>query len=144
MTGGAAPSRPARRRLLGVAAGVALAASVSAVLSPGLRCSSADLAQAREGTARAGADGTQEIALVAERGEYRPNVVHARAGAPLRLRVLVHEGGACARRLLVPDLHAALDLPDAGSTELLLPAAARGSYLFTCEGRMVKGVLVLD
>jgi plastocyanin domain-containing protein len=132
-----------RRRLLGALAALA-AAGAAAAVAQALRAPPAALARARTGRAAPGPDGVQTAALVVERGEYRPNVVHARAGAPLRLRVAVHDRSACATRLLVPDLGIDLTLAAGGDAVAVLPAARPGSYVFTCAERMVKGVLVLE
>jgi plastocyanin domain-containing protein len=116
----------------------------AAAVSQALRAPPAALARARTGHASAAGDGIQTAALSLERGEYRPNVIHARAGAPLRLRITVRDRSACATRLLVPDLGVDLALVPGGEVETLLPAPRPGSYLFTCGERMVKGVLVLE
>lgn len=132
-----------RRRLLAALAALAGLGAAAAV-AQALRAPPAALARARTGRAAPGADGVETVSLVLERGEYRPNVVHARAGVPLRLRVLSRERGACGVRLLVPDLGVDLALVPGGEAAATLPAARPGSYLFTCEERMVKGVLVLE
>ena len=64
--------------------------------------------------------------------------------ASLRLRVSRRERHSCTDRLLVPDL--GLDFPIAAgeAADLLVPAAPRGQYLFTCGQRMVKGVLLFE
>lgn len=128
---------------------VALGAAAAAILAAGaaveaLRAPSADLATARPGSAVAAPDGVQTVELVGAAGEYRPNVIHARAGAPLRLRVTLHDAHACETRLLAPDLGVDLPLRAGGTVEVVLPPARAGSYLFTCEMRMVKGVLVYE
>jgi plastocyanin domain-containing protein len=132
-----------RRRLLAALAGVA-ALGAAAAVADALRARPAALAQARFGRADPGADGVQRVELVVAGGEYRPNVVRARAGAPLRLRVEVRGRDGCATRLLVPDLGVDLALVEGGVAEATVPAARPGSYVFTCAERMVKGVLVLE
>jgi len=132
-----------RRRLLAALAALA-ALGAAAAVADALRARPAALAQARFARAETGPDGVQRVDLVVAAGEYRPNVVRARAGAPLRLRVEVRERHGCATRLLVPDLGVDLALPAGGAAEATVPAAAPGSYVFTCAERMVKGVLVLE
>jgi plastocyanin domain-containing protein len=132
-----------RRRLFaGLAAAAALAAAWA--VTDAIRAPPAALARARSGRADTAADGVQTLELRSEAGEYRPNVVHARAGAPLRLRVVVRDRSACATRLLVPDLGVDLALVAGGAAEIVLPPAPAGSYVFTCAQKMVKGVLVLE
>jgi plastocyanin domain-containing protein len=132
-----------RRRLLsGLAAVAALGAA--AAVAQALRAPPAALARARTGAAAPGPDGAQTIDLAIERGEYRPNVVRARAGQELRIRVASRDRSACATRLLVPDLRVDLPLVPGGEAVAIVPAPAPGSYLFTCEARMVKGVIVVE
>jgi plastocyanin domain-containing protein len=119
----------------------ALAAAL--VLTRGLRAPAADLLHAVEGTARPGADGVPEIALVARAGEWVPNVIHAVAGAPLRLRLSRAAAHGCDDAIVVPDLRLELEVPAGGEATHTLPPS-RGSYLFTCRARMVKGVLLFE
>jgi plastocyanin domain-containing protein len=102
------------------------------------------LQRAVEGHAATGPDGVSVLALRSLGGEYEPNVIHAAAGHPLRLRVTSHQRHACGDRLLFPDLGADFELPAAGDAELLLQAAPAGAYLFTCGMRMVKGVVLFE
>ena len=100
------------------------------------------LQRAREGAARPTADGVQEATLLGRAGEYDPNVVHGRAGLRLRLRVRAEPHG-CATRFIAPDL--GVDVPlSPPETAVEIPAAPAGQYLFTCEMRMAKGVLLLE
>ncbi len=133
----------ARRAAAAASAAVAIAAAAF-VLRGALSPHPAELASASEGRARAGPDGVQEIALVSERGAYAPNVLHARANAPLRLRVAVRDPHSCSTRILVPDLKLDLDLPARGEATAIIPPAPPGAYVFTCEMRMVKGVIYFE
>lgn len=137
------PGRRARSALLGLG-GLAAIAALVPLLWSALRPSHPALARAREGFARPVPGGAQEIALLARGGEYEPNVIHARAGVPLRLQITRHERHSCSEELLVPDLGVELALPTAGTEPFTLPAAPRGEYLFTCGSKMVKGVLLLE
>jgi plastocyanin domain-containing protein len=132
-----------RRRALAALAVVAMLGAALAV-AQAIRARPAALAQARTGRAEGGADGRQQVTLAVVAGEYRPNVVHARAGAPLLLRVEVRGRNGCATRLLVPDLGVDLALVEGGAAETVVPATRAGSYVFTCAERMVKGVLVFE
>jgi plastocyanin domain-containing protein len=100
--------------------------------------------RAKTGVAKLGADGVQELTVEVANGVYRPNVLLAKAGVPLRLHVVVRERHSCATKLLVPDLKLDFDLPTQGAADLLIPAAPAGSYLFTCGMKMVKGSLVME
>lgn len=132
--------RPRLLRALAVLA----ALGASGAIAQALLARPAALARARTGRAAPAADGIQTAGLALSRGEYVPNVVHARAGAPLRLRVELADRSACGTRLLVPDLGVDLALVPGGSAEVVVPPGRPGTYPFTCAERMVKGVLVLE
>lgn len=102
------------------------------------------LDRARPGAAAAAPDGAQEVTVEVANGIYEPNVIRAKAGVPLRLRVTVRERHSCATKLLVPDLGLAFDLPPGGTTVLTIPASKAGAYLFVCGMKMVKGSIVLE
>jgi plastocyanin domain-containing protein len=132
-----------RRRAL-VALSFVAALGAALAVTHALRARPAALAEVREGRAAAGVDGLQRVALEVAAGQYRPNLVHAKAGAPLLLRVEVRDRNGCATRLLVPDLGVDLALVEGGAAEIVVPPARPGSYVFTCAARMVKGVLVFE
>jgi Cu+-exporting ATPase len=100
--------------------------------------------RARPARTRVAGDGLQEITVEIANGVYAPNVLKAKAGVPLRLRVIVRDRHSCATKLLVPDLKLDFDLLAPGSVDLLVPAAKPGSYLFTCGMKMVKGTIVVE
>ncbi len=123
--------------LLGM--GLVIAIAVGAILA-----APAVFDRAKVGQATIAADGVQEITVQVAQGVYRPNVLRAKANAPLRLRLQVHELHSCSTKLLVPDLKLDFDLPTPGSIDLTIPASPAGSYLFTCGQKMVKGSIVLE
>lgn len=133
----------AGRLALGGAAAAALVA-VAWLAADARRGNPWGLQHAVEGTAQAGPDGVQVLQTTAAGGAYRPNVLHARAGRPLRLQVERRGADRCAEHLLVPDLKLDLALPPDGLATLEVPAAPPGAYLFTCGDAMVKGVLLLE
>jgi plastocyanin domain-containing protein len=135
------PSKPSPRFFLFALGGVALLAVIAiAALTAGPSV----LDRARRGEATFAADGVQEIQVRVAQGVYTPNVIFAKAGRPLRIRVEVRERHSCATKLLVPDLKLDFDLPPQGTVDVLVPAAPAGSYLFTCGKKMVKGSIVLE
>ena len=134
-------SKPSRRVF--VAAGIGLVV-IAAIVVATLATGPSSLDRAREGTAVRGADGMQEVTVRVAGGVYTPNVIHAKAGEPLRIRVEIRERHSCATKLLVPDLKLDFDLPGQGSVDLLIPAAQASSYLFTCGMKMVKGSIVFE
>ena len=134
-------TKPIPRVLLFALGGLALIAVIAVgalTAGPGV------LDRARRGEAWVAPDGVQQIDVRVAQGVYTPNVLRAKAGRPLRLRVEVQERHSCATKLLVPDLKLDFELPPGGSTDLLVPAAPPGAYLFTCGKKMVKGSIVLE
>lgn len=123
--------------LLGM--GLVIAIAVAAILAAPVVFD-----RARVGRATIAADGVQEVTVQVAQGVYRPNVLQAKANAPLRIRVEVQERHSCATKLLIPDLKLDFDLPTAGTVDLVIPASPAGSYLFTCGMKMVKGSIVLE
>ncbi len=143
MTDPATPpaAKPQPRIVLLALAGIAVLAIIAiAAMTAGPGA----LDRARRGEATRAADGVQEIQVSVAQGVYTPNVLRAKAGQPLRLRVEVRERHSCATKLLIPDLKADFDLPPGGTVDLMLPAAPAGAYLFTCGQKMVKGSIVLE
>ncbi|HSN91859.1 MAG TPA: cupredoxin domain-containing protein [Anaeromyxobacteraceae bacterium] len=131
------------RRAGAIAAALVGAAVLVAVAAPLVR-RPGSLEEVRPGVAGPGPDGVQTLSVEVERGAYVPNLLHARAGQPLRLRIRVRDAHACSTRLLVPDLGLDLTLPERGEIEFLLPPAPAGAHVFTCGMKMVKGVLSLE
>lgn len=134
----------ARSRRLPAALALGAALVAGGAVAHALSARPAALDRARPGSAVAFADGLQTATLSVERGAYRPNVVHVRSGVPLRLRVESRDPGACATRLLVPDLGVDLALRAGEVAVATVPAPRAGSYVFTCAERMVKGVLIVE
>lgn len=132
-----------RRRAAALGA-IAFAILAAAAAGTALLAPSSALDRARQGRAVTSPSGVQVVDLVAEDGVYAPNVVHVRAGAPLRLRVTVRDRHACETRLLVPDLGVDLALVAGGTAEVTVPAPAPGAHVFTCAMKMVKGTLVVE
>jgi Cu+-exporting ATPase len=135
-------SRGPRRTALAVA--VLAAAGAALAAGRALRAAPAALDRARPGSASTGAAGEQRVALELAGGVYTPNVVHVRAGAPVRLRVAARDRHGCAARLLVPDLGVDLALVPGGVAEVVLPAPRPGGHVFTCGDKMVKGTIVAE
>lgn len=136
------PPQRAPSRLIGFAfAGLLI---IAVIVASALTAGPAVFDRARKGEAVRAADGVQELRVQVANGVYAPNVLRAKAGEPLRLRVEVRERHSCATQLLIPDLGLEFELPGPGDVDLLLPAAPAGSYLFTCGLKMVKGSIVLE
>lgn len=137
-----APPPSSQRRLVLIAfAGVALVLAIAGIA---ILAAPAALDRASPAVATTGSDGVQEVTVEIANGVYRPNILKARPGAPLRIHLVVRDRHSCATKLLVPDLGLDFDLPSAGAADLTIPAAQPGSYLFTCGQKMVKGSIVVE
>ena len=97
--------------------------------------------RADEAHAQAGR-GAQEV-LVRIKGGYIPELVHARPGLPLRLRVRREEQSACSEEIVFPDFGIRRRLPAFETTLIELPAAAAGRYGFACGMDMMHGTLLI-
>jgi Cu+-exporting ATPase len=138
---GGPPPRPTARLVGYAAAGLGI---IAVIVASAITAGPAVFDEARKGRAVRAADGVQELRVQVANGVYAPNILRAKAGEPLRLRVEVRERHSCATQLLIPDLGLEFELPGPGNVDLLLPAAPAGSYLFTCGLKMVKGSIVLE
>lgn len=89
-----------------------------------------------------GSSGLQE-ALILVKGGYKPDLIVADAGTPIRLTFLRQESGACSERVVLADFHKSAELPEGQRVSIDLPAAKPGEYLFQCGMAMLRGKLVV-
>lgn len=89
-----------------------------------------------------GASGFQE-ALITVKGGYRPDLIVADAGTPIRLTFLRQESGACSERVVFADFHKSAELPEGQPVSIDLPPSKPGEYLFQCGMAMLRGRLVV-
>lgn len=79
-----------------------------------------------------GADGTQNLAVLAK-GGYFPLTIRARAGIPTVLRIYTNKTYDCGRAFYLPDLKKQAVLPVKGATAFTLGSPKKGDTLFgTC------------
>jgi len=79
-----------------------------------------------------GADGTQNLAVLAK-GGYYPLTVRAKAGVPTVLRLYTNKTYDCGRAFYLPDLKKEAVLPVKGVTTFALGSPKKGTSLFgTC------------
>jgi plastocyanin domain-containing protein len=81
--------------------------------------------------------------LVRVSGGYLPDVVHARAGKPIRLVFLREETAGCSERVLFPAFGKSAMLPAGELVVVDLPARPPGTYEFTCAMGILRGRLVV-
>ena len=98
----------------------------------------------RGGETRAvvGSSGFQE-AMILVKGGYKPDLIVADAGTPIRLTFLREESGACSERVVFADFHKSAELPEGQQVTIDLPATKPGEYLFQCGMAMLRGKLVV-
>ena len=82
--------------------------------------------------------------LVRVRGGYNPDVVHARAGAPIRVTFLREETASCSERVVFPAFGKSTMLPRGERIVVELPPSPPGVYEFTCAMKMLRGRLVVE
>lgn len=94
----------------------------------------------RRPTARSRSD----IGLVRVRGGYTPDVIHARAGEPIRLVFVREETASCSERVVFPAFGKSTMLPYGERVLVELPPSPPGAYEFTCAMKMLRGTLLVD
>jgi len=87
-------------------------------------------------------DGTQEASIVV-RERYRPSVIVARCGVPLRLKFIRDEDNPCSQRVIFPDFGISRSLPAHRTTPVELVPQREGEFLFTCAMGMYQGTIVV-
>jgi plastocyanin domain-containing protein len=85
----------------------------------------------------------EEETLVRVRGGYSPDVVHARAGEPIRITFLREETASCSERVVFPAFGKSTMLPRGERIMVELPPSLPGTYEFTCAMDMLHGKLVV-
>jgi len=100
------------------------------------------LPKGEETRAVLGSSGFQE-AMILVKGGYRPDLIVADAGVPIRLMFLRTESGACSERVVFADFHKSIELPEGKNVSLDLPATTVGEYPFQCGMGMLRGKLVI-
>ena len=101
------------------------------------------LSAIRTGRRRA-ARSQSDIGLVRVRGGYTPDVIHARAGEPIRLVFVREETASCSERVVFPAFGKSAMLPYGERVLVQLPPRPAGAYEFTCAMNMLRGTLIVD
>lgn len=110
-------------------------------------------------TARLQAAGPQPSAETAAEGEvsenvvtvnvlpygYEPNVVHAKADEPVRLRLVSQNVYSCSLAFVIPSLKVQAFLPETGETYIDIPPQEAGTQMpFMCSMGMFTGTIIFD
>ena len=101
----------------------------------------ADDASAAPGTA----DGDNVVTVQVKNGGYFPDTVYAKAGKPIRLRLVSSEVYTCALSFVIPSLNFQRELKPSGVALIDIPAQASGTKIpFSCSMGMFTGDIVVQ
>jgi plastocyanin domain-containing protein len=121
---------------------MALLIALAALVGLGVITGAGAYVRRRRRWARSAPDGAQESSIVV-RERYRPSVIVARCGVPLRLRFTRDEEDPCSERVIFPDFGVSRSLPAHRTTIVELTPLDEGEFLFTCALGMYQGTLIV-
>jgi uncharacterized protein len=76
---------------------------------------------------------------------YEPSLVKAKAGVPLRLRLVTNKTYSCSLAFMIPALNFGQTLEPTGETWVDIPAQAKGTRMpFTCSMGMYTGDIIFE
>ncbi len=133
--------------ILTIDTGITLAGSPVSITRALSRTYAAPGTQASEPVqASASADGsTDTITINVLNTAYSPDVVHARAGAPLKLRLVTNNVRSCSRAFVIPAINVQKLLDATGEVTIEIPAQAKGTQMpFSCSMGMYTGIILFD
>jgi sulfite exporter TauE/SafE len=107
----------------------------------------AEFAPAAFGGALQDADSTREnvITVTVQNRGYEPRTVHARAGVPLKLRLVSEDVFSCSLSFIIPSLGVELYLEPTGEAFVDIPAQEKGTRMpFSCSMGMFTGDIIFD
>jgi sulfite exporter TauE/SafE len=97
------------------------------------------------GAAPSVADGENVITINVKNNGYSPNVVHAKAGTALQLRLVSTKVYSCSLAFVIPSLGVQANLESSGEKVIEIPAQEKGSRLpFSCSMGMFTGEIIFD
>ncbi len=92
----------------------------------------------------AGANGNVVTINVKNYG-YEPDVVHARAGVPVKLRLVSKNVRSCSRAFIIPAMNVQEILASTGETVIDIPPQRKGARVpFSCSMGMYGGTMIFD
>ena len=89
------------------------------------------------------ASGSTPIEVSVRDGVYTPARIHTLAGAPVHLRFLREDANPCAEKVIFADLGISADLPVGETYDVTLTPNRKGTFEFTCQMGMYRGLLVV-
>jgi sulfite exporter TauE/SafE len=76
---------------------------------------------------------------------YEPEVVHVKAGVPIKLRLVSDEVRSCSRAFIIPAMNVEEILAETGETVVDLPPQEKGARVpFSCSMGMYGGTMIFD
>ena len=85
------------------------------------------------------------ITVNVENYGYSPDVVHAKAGIPIKLRLLTDNVRSCSRAFIIPSLGIQQILEATGEVIIDIPAQEAGKQIpFSCSMGMFGGTIIFD
>lgn len=76
---------------------------------------------------------------------YSPDVIHAKAGVPLKLRLVTNDVRSCSRAFVIPALDVQRLLDATGEAIVDIPPQEKGAQIpFSCSMGMYGGIIIFD
>lgn len=89
-------------------------------------------------------DGYQEVALTIANSAYRPNVIVAKKGVPLKINVKAEETAGCASEIVIPDFKVRKIVGPGTSGVIELSPNEAGTFKFHCSMDMARGKIIVQ
>jgi Cu+-exporting ATPase len=93
--------------------------------------------------AAAARSGAQTVTVVVQ-GGYKPDLIVARRGVPLKMIFDRREESPCSDEIVVPEFGIRRALPAHATTELTLTPERAGEFEFTCGMNMLHGKILVE
>ena len=93
--------------------------------------------------AAAAGGGTQTVTVVVQ-GGYKPDLIVAKRGVPLRLVFDRREASPCSDEIVLPEFGVRRALPAHATTELRIVPERTGEFEFTCGMNMLHGKILVE
>lgn len=85
------------------------------------------------------------ITIDVKNSGYEPQVVHAKSGIPIQLRLVTDNVRSCSRAFVIPSLNLQKVLESTGEANLEIPAQEKGTQMtFSCSMGMYSGMIIFD
>ena len=82
-----------------------------------------------------------EVTITVENGVYKPDRIAAYVGQPLTIHFILKDDAHCAKKILLPDFDASVELDKQQPTELQITPDKTGEFTFACPMGMYQGTL---